>query len=307
MNFRQLEIRWVGGRRIHFMFCVPRPLLSVPVATCEEPEPEPDDCETESTSTNSGSTGLTAASLDSLQHELALHPPLPVVDDNRFCCICDDVIGYDQPCCNCDICHRLCHENHGLRCGNCGCFECLDHLGGHGYCGPGDGYALPAVVDDGAETASVVSSVSEVGRTLAFNDLVDVIEFPINDGCDFSSQLPQRCDGETSGPIRECMKDPYVAGRERRTLTSMANARQRAIDHASGFGKIVPSEIGEDMSGEDWVNTDDDGVETRGARVHKNETRLPILLWGELVVSIFVCFSGRLRFLCQTSFHSFRT
>ena len=169
---------------------------------CEESDSESDVCVCgkESVSTKSGSTGLTTESLEALQHEIMLHPPLPIVADNRFCCVCNDGIGYDELCCNCDFCGNLCHTNHAIRCGNCGYIECLDHLGSHGYCGPFDEHALPAVVDDGAETASCVSSVSEVGRTLAFNDLIDVIEFQIYDGCDFSSQLPQICDGETSGP-----------------------------------------------------------------------------------------------------------
>ncbi len=150
-------------------------------------------------------------------------------------------------------------------------------------------HGCPAVVDDGADSASVVSSVGEIGRVIAFNDYVEVIEFPINDGCDFVHQLPQRCDGETDGPIRACMKDPHVVGRERRTLTSMANARQRALDLASGSGKLVPFGVGEDMSGDDdWSYVADGSVRSIGARVHLNETRLPILLWGEMVVSRFV-------------------
>ncbi len=77
------------------------------------------------------------------------------------------------------------------------------------------------------------------------------------------------------------MKDPRVVGRERRTFTSMANARQRALDLASGSGRLVPLDVGEDMSGDDdWFYTEDVGVRTRGARVHLDETRLPLLLWG---------------------------
>mgnify|MGYP000361727525 CR=1 FL=1 len=85
------------------------------------------------------------------------------------------------------------------------------------------------------------------------------------------------------------MKDPHVVGRERRTLTSMANARQRALDLASGSGRLVLLEVGEDMSGdENWSYVGDGLVRPKGARVHLDETRLPILLWGEMVVSRFV-------------------
>ena len=41
------------------------------------------------------------------------------------------------------------------------------------------------------------------------------------------------------------------------------------------------------MRGEDWIDVSSNGV-TFGARQHKNETRLPVLLWGDIVVSSFV-------------------
>ena len=151
--------------------------------------------------------------------------------------------------------------------------------------------AVPCVVDDdGDDHGSVVSSAGPLTKTIQFDDSVVTIEYVIDETCGFNQQSPQRCDGETTGPIRSGMKDPHSTGRSLRSLTALAHARQRAIDLASGKGNVVPLHPGEDMSGEEWTDFDENGVATMGARMYKDETRLPVLLWGALVVSKFVTF-----------------
>ncbi len=72
-----------------------------------------------------------------------------------------------------------------------------------------------------------MSSVREATRTICLNDDVITHDVPLDEGCYLWHQLPQRCDGETEGPIFHMMKDPFVFGRETRSLTARAGQTAR--------------------------------------------------------------------------------
>ncbi len=145
--------------------------------------------------------------------------------------------------------------------------------------------AFPCVIDWGSEAAC--SEAPSIGKPrkhkvchIAFNDLVQTIEVPYSWEHDLwgGDQWAEiRKDGEP-GPIWKVGdQDPMTANLKLRGLISGAQARQRAIEHASGLGCIIPIPFDEDMRGEDWIDVTTSGV-TFGARQHKNETRLPVLL-----------------------------
>ena len=158
--------------------------------------------------------------------------------------------------------------------------------GEHGHCA----HALPCPVHCDGEF-NCASSIGCVARFITFEERVEIIKVPLGPDGDFVKQVPQRCDGETSGPITAGTVSPDDGERAGWTLWSLANARQRAVDLASGIGEIIPVGPDDDTSGEEWVNVGLDGESSRGARKHKNETRLPVLFWEPEVVSIFVPFA----------------
>jgi hypothetical protein len=156
----------------------------------------------------------------------------------------------------------------------------------HGHCA----HALPCPVHCDGDS-NCASSVGCVARFITFDERVEIIKVPLGPDGDFIKQVPQRCDGETSGPIRAGTVSPDDGERAGWTLWSLANARQRAVDLASGIGLIIPVDPNDDTSGEEWIDVDLDGNSSRGARKHKNETRLPVLFWEPEVVSMFVPFA----------------
>ncbi len=166
----------------------------------------------------------------------------------------------------------------------------------HGRCA----HALPCQVHRDGDS-DCASSVVRAVRFITFDERVKTIEVPMDPDGDFLKQLPQRCDGETDGPITAGTVSPDVDERAGWTLWALANARQRAIDLASGIGLIVPVGPQDDTTGEEWIDYDSDGEGHRGARRYKNEARLPVLFWESDVVSTFVPFAdgyssyGRLR------------
>ncbi len=157
--------------------------------------------------------------------------------------------------------------------------------GEHSHCD----HALPCPVflDDDSDCAS---SVGCAARVLTFNDKIETFPVPLGPGGDFTRQLP-RDDGDTSRPITAGTVSPHDDERAGWTLWSLANARQRAIDLASGIGWIIPASPDDDTSGEEWTTFDLDGNRIIGARRHKDETRCPVLFWEPDVVSTFVPFA----------------
>jgi hypothetical protein len=64
-------------------------------------------------------------------------------------------------------------------------------------------HAFPCVVDNGSEAAcSEAASVGKPRKSkdyhIAFSDMIETIDIPLGDDCDFIIQVPQRCDGETT-------------------------------------------------------------------------------------------------------------
>ncbi len=127
--------------------------------------------------------------------------------------------------------------------------RCCEHADpddeGHRHCA--HGLPCPVSMDEESDCASSVGCAS---RVITFDETVRTFEVLVDHDGDFIKQLPQRCDGETSGPIWAGTVSPDDGERAGWTLWSLANARQRAVDLAAGIGVIVPVDPNDDTPGD---------------------------------------------------------